>query len=381
MSRLFSMGSAIAATGTVVMALFAAAPAGAATTHAHGAPTVTVVAKGLNSPKHITLGPGGLYVAESGTGGTSCVTVQGTKECEGESGAVALVSPMGTMDVLKNLPSVLETGQGAGGPAAVTFAPGGKLAVLFQDTAVNPDGTTGIVGPGKVAFGKLLEARPMASSSGWRFAADISKYASEHPQNPKTMGGPPGGETPYDSDPYDIIPFRGGYAIADAAANDILWLGPRGAIHVIDRLPTQPLSFQGHTINAQAVPTSLAVGPDGNLFVGTFTGVPNSPGSGRVYEIGTGNHAKVVAKGLTAITGIAFYHGRLLAVEYATGGLLGPPTPGALISVDLATGVNTTVPVSLTQPTGILAGPFGAVYISDFGNTAGKGEILKVTGL
>jgi len=38
------------------------------------------------------------------------VTVQGTSECEGESGAVALVTPSGPRNVLSGLPSVLEGG-------------------------------------------------------------------------------------------------------------------------------------------------------------------------------------------------------------------------------------------------------------------------------
>lgn len=385
MSQLFRTGSAIAAAtvGAMVMALLAAGPAGAAPAHHHDDPSVTVIASGLNSPKQITFGPGGIYVAESGTGGTSCVTVQGSSECEGETGAVALVSPWGTFNLLKGLPSVLDGTQGAGGPVAVTFIHG-KLGVLFQDAAVNPDGSTAVVGPGSAAFGKVLEAWPFSGSSGWSFGADLGAFAAANPQDPATMGGPPGDEVPYDSDPYDIIPFHGGYAIADAAANDVLWLSPDGQLSIIDRLPTVPMTFNGHPIDGQAVPTSLAVGPDGALYVGTFTGFPNLPGTGRVYRLSDSKPPQQVATGLTAVTAIAFDHqGRLLALEYSTGGLLSPPgTPGALIRVDLSTGVNTTLPVSgLQQPTGLTVGPCGGVYIANFGNTTGKGEILRVTGL
>src|SRR5260370_791827 len=84
-------------------------------------------------------------------------------------------------------------------------------------------GSTAGQGPEAQALGKLLLARPGASSREWRFVADIAAFAAAHPQDPATMGGLPGQEIAYDSNPYDIVPFRGGYAIADAAANDVLW--------------------------------------------------------------------------------------------------------------------------------------------------------------
>jgi hypothetical protein len=384
MSQLLKAGSTIAAVtaGVVVMSLVAVAPAGASPRD-DGTPVVTVVASGLNSPKQITLGPGGLYVAESGTGGSSCVTVEGTAECEGETGAVALVTPFGTRNLLSGLPSVLDGTQGAGGPAAVTFD-NGKLAVLFQDAAVNPDGSTAVQGPGADAFGKLLLAWPFSGPSGWTLGSDIAAFAAANPENPATMGGIPGTETAYDSDPYDIVSYHGGYAIADAAANDVLWLSPKGHLSILDRLPTVPMAFNGTTIDAQAVPTSLAVGPHGALYVGTFSGFPNLPGTARIYRLTPGQPPAEVASRLTAVTAIAFDHkGRLLALEYSTGGLLSPPgTPGALVRVDLTTGINTTLPVtSLQQPAGLAVGRRDTIYIANYGNSTGKGEILKITGL
>jgi hypothetical protein len=87
------------------------------------------------------------------------------------------------------------------------------------------------------------------------------------------------------------------------------------------------------------------------------------------------------SRGLTAVTAIAFdRHGRLLATEYSTGGLLSPPTtPGALVRISRNGHTVTTLPVAgLFQPT-------GAVYVSNFGSSTAKaahpGEILKITGL
>jgi len=349
-------------------------------------PTVKVVASGLNSPKHITFGFGGLYVTESGTGGSTCVTgPDGISNCEGETGSVALLSRFGNLTVLSGLPSVMEGGEGAGGPVAVTFHHG-QLIVLFQDTEVNPDGTTSLQGPGVSVFGKVLQARPFSASSGWSLGPDVAAFAAANPQNPATMGGTPG-ETAYDSDPYDIVPYQDGYAIADAAANDVLWLSPEGILSVIARLPTVPETFFGRTINAQAVPTSLAVGPDGGLYVGTLRGVPSLPGTADVFRVAPGQPPVAVVTGLTAVTDIAFDHeGRLLVLEYNVGGLLAPPTtPGALLRVSRS-GAVTTLPVTgLSSPTGLAVGRHGAVYVVNHGNSSGSatpsGEVLKITGL
>lgn len=378
MSQRFRGRAALAAatSGIAVMALSVAAPA-SASAPSTSTPTVRVVASGLNNPKHLTFGPGGLYVTEAGTGGNSCVTAFGFTLCEGETGSVALVSPFGTFTVLSGLPSAADS-QSVSGPGAVTFDRG-KLAVLVE-------GATAAQGPGAEAFGKLLLARPLASSSGWTFAADFAAFAVAHPQDPATLGGFPGDvEDPSDSNPYDIVPFRGGYAIADAAANDVLWLSPSGNLSILTRLPTIPMQFNGATIDAQAVPTSVAVGPDGALYIGSLPGLPSLPGTSVIYRLVPGQQPTVAADGLTTVTDIAFDHeGNLLALEFNTGGLFAPPTtPGALVRVDLSTGTSTTLPVSgLLNPTGLAVGPDGAVYIANDGNAGpGAGEVLRVSGL
>jgi len=380
MRRVFTAATAAAlvTVGTVLASL----PANA-TPSGDGAPTVTVVASGLNSPKHLTIGPGGVYVVESGTGGSNCVTVDGDSECEGQTGAVAVVTPFGTFNVLTGLASVQEA-EGAGGPDAIAFGHG-EAAVLFQDTAVNPDGTTGVQGPGSDQFGKLLLARPFSQSL--RVGADLAAFAAANPQDPATLGGSPGDETTYDSDPFDVVRYRGGFAITDAAANDVLWLGHRGHLSILTRLPTIPTPFHGITINAQAVPTSLAVGPDGALYVGTLRGVPSLPGGSQIYRVEANGKMRVYASGLTAVTAIAFdNHGRLLATEFNIGGLLSPPTvPGALVRIDKQ-GTVTTLPVDgLFAPTGIAISPSGEVYVANYGVSAGNaspsGEVVRIYGL
>ena len=89
--HLHRRGFAGVASAVALGALVAAGPAAAA-------PTVSVVAKGLNTPKYMTFGPGGgLYVAESGTGGKQCVPGLGvtgvpTRFCIGDTGSVVDVT-------------------------------------------------------------------------------------------------------------------------------------------------------------------------------------------------------------------------------------------------------------------------------------------------
>ncbi|MGH2885053.1 MAG: ScyD/ScyE family protein, partial [Solirubrobacteraceae bacterium] len=401
----------VAAMCAAVVASLLVAGTASASRHRHVAPKVEVVATGLNSPKHLTFGPGGLYIAQSGTGGpvgSNCVAGVGvtgapTTFCEGPTGSVGLLTPSGVRTVLGGLPSVTEQdNQETLGPADVTFLRHGrfghsKMAVLFQDLLVNSDGTSGTPSPASTTFGKLLLANPLGSTLGPTLA-NLAAFASANPQDPATLGGL--GETTYDSDPYDITPYRGGYAIADAAANAVLWLSPHGHLSLITRLPTTPetvpagaLGPTALTIDAQAVPTSIAVGRDGALYVGTLRGVPSLPGTADVYRVVPGHAPVAAVTGLSAVTDVAFDHeGRLLVLEYNTGGLLAPETtPGALLRVELhrrSAPVVTTLPVSgLFAPTGLAVSPGrdGAVYISNHGTSPGtaspSGELLRITGL
>ncbi len=374
------------ASGIALAALSAAVPA-----NASPGPVVTIVAHGLNEPRHLTYGPGGLYVAEGGAGGTSCTTVDGASYCEGETGSVVLVESSGVKTVLGGLPSAIDPDEGPVGLAAVTFDRG-RLAVLFQDTAVNQDGTTSVRGPGAGLLGKLLLAVPFAGQAGWSTGPDVAAFAAAHPQDPATLGGPPGQESAYDSDPYDIVPYDGGYAIADGAANDVLWLSPSGSLSVLDRLPTEPetvpagvLGPDPVTIDAQAVPDSLAVGPDGALYVASLPGFPSLPGTSRIYRLMPGHKPAVVVAGLTEATGIAFdRQGRLLVTEIDTaGGLSSGSAPGALLRVSRTGSVSTLPVTGLSQPTSVAVGPDGSVYVDINGDssTAGSGEVLKITGL
>jgi hypothetical protein len=348
---------------------------------------------GLNNPKHLVFGPDGrLYVPESGLGDPTkknCVAMLGdsgdaTKGCVGKTGAVVWINGPHAVPVVSRLESVQEQDSGETlGPSAVAFNHG-QLSVLMQVVDVQPDGTNGLLGGDE--FGKVVLASTGSSPSSWTLGPDFAAYASEHPQtNP---GGTPG-ELANDSDPYDITPYHGGYAVVDAAANALRWISPTGQVSTLAEFPsmseTAPAGFLGPvavTVAAQAVPTSVAVGPDGALYVGELRGVPSLPGTANVYRVVPGHAPTVFASGFSAITDIAFDpQGNLLVLELSVGGLLSPPTvPGALIRVSNNRSHMRTVLASagLSQPTGVAVNGNGTIYVANNGTSAGRGEIVRI---
>jgi hypothetical protein len=366
---------------------------------APGGVKVSVVRSGLNAPRHLTAGQfGGLWVAQAGAGGpagpSNCVTgpsIGGpgsTQFCVGQTGAVSLVNN-GHIAASVRLPSVIEAdNHEVAGPAAVAFSRG-QSAVVMQDVLVNSQGGNSLPKPAGYLFGRLL----IGSGSHLR-TVDLAAYAAAHPQPASSLGTVPG-EKAYDSDPFDVIPYRGGWVVADAAANSLLQVSPSGHISLLARFPAvsqvAPAGVFGPnpvTVKAQAVPTSIAVGPDGALYVGLLRGVPSDPGTAYIYRVVPGHQPAIWARGLTAVTDIAFdQKGRLLATEYSTAGLLAPPTvPGALARISRDGRTVTTLPVpGLFQPTGVTVGSHGTVYVSNYGDNvataAHPGQILKITGL
>jgi hypothetical protein len=362
----------------------------------------TVVQGGLNAPRHLLITGAGLVVTEAGTGGpigeSNCATgpsTEGagtTQYCTGPTGAIFTISSRGQIiPVLSNLPSVIEENiQEVTGPSAIAYGPG-QEAVTIDDFLVNKDGSNNLLPkPFASAFGTLrLISGPKTT------VVDIAAFAAAHPQPASSLGTIPG-ETPYDSDPYDVAAYRGGWVVADAGANDLLYVSATGRISMLARFPAVaeqlPAGVLGNpapvTVKAQAVPTSVAIGPDGALYVGLLRGIPSDPGTADIYRVVPGRKPAIWARGLTSVTAIAFdRQGRLLATEFSAGGLLAPPAvPGALVRISNDGRTVTTLPVpGLYQLTGLALSAHGTVYVSSYGDStttsSNPGEIIKITGL
>ncbi len=367
----------------------------------------------------MAFGPGGgLYVAESGTGGPLCfrgLGVKGTatKFCTGDTGSIIDITTKGTRTVVKGLPSVIETDSGeVTGPIAISFK--GKQPVLLmrndQSDAIGQSSVPGLpqltygrlVTPGTVRLklveivarhGRKVRKTTYVTRKVLKSTANISAFAANNPQPSATLGGLPG-ETTYDSDPHDVTPYQGGYAVADAGANDLTLVSSTGKVSLAARFPTDPeiapagaLGPVALSVNAQAVPSSVTVGPDGALYVGVLRGIPGLPGSAAVYRVVPGQAPVAVVTGLTRVSDLAFNKaGQLLILESNTGGALAPPTTGgALLTATLngttpVTATNLQVP-GLVDPTGLAVDSGGNAYISNDSAGAHAGQIIKVSGI
>ncbi|HEU0318382.1 MAG TPA: ScyD/ScyE family protein, partial [Solirubrobacteraceae bacterium] len=128
--------------------------------------------------------------------------------------------------------------------------------------------------------------------------------------------------------------------------------------------------------SAQSVPTSVAVGPDGALYVGELTGYPFALGSARVWRVVPGAAPTVYATAFTTISALAFDHaGRLLVLEIDRNGLNDTRGIGELIRLGAGRPTTRTVLASsgLVYPTGVAVGPDGSIYISNDGSAPGNG--------
>jgi hypothetical protein len=376
-------GSLVLGAATLVAGPTSSAATGAATGVATGAAggaggvaaahAPVVVAHGLNSPRQLSFGPrGALYVAESGTGGAGpCVTGATGKVCFGRTGSVTRLRHGHQRRVLTHLPS-LAGAKGAEpiGPMDVQVRRGGRY---FLSLGIGQDLTA------RRSLG--APARRMGTWVTGRFGhrsrvlADV--LAFEAARNPdRSMG--------HDSDPTGIVVRRHSIVGTDAGGNDLVRARrqhrlPRTRALAVFPDVTVPQPGGG-TGPMQAVPTSVAVGPDGAYYVSQLTGFPFPPGAAHIFRVVPGHAPRVWASGLTNVTDLGWSHGRLYAVQIADGGLLaakGLPM-GSLVRVHR--GDNSTVDTvagNLPAPYGV-AFRHGFAYVSTCTVCAGQGGVSRV---
>jgi sugar lactone lactonase YvrE len=166
--------------------------------------------------------------------------------------------------------------------------------------------------------------------------------------------------------------------VNDAGANATLKIAPDGTISTYAVYPPVevPAELGLPFPVTDAVPTGLAIGPDGALYVSLLTGFPFSEGASMVYRLedadGDGNamgegEMTVYASGLTTSTALAFGpDGTLYATEFR--GPLTDPTGQAIATGDVVAWVDggwQTVADGLITPTGLAVSADGTIYVSE----------------
>ena len=203
------------------------------------------------------------------------------------------------------------------------------------------------------------------------------------------------------SNPFDVNSLGGEAAlVADAAGNDLLKINKRGQVEAVAIFPTRlaslvslkaalgcpgsgiaPVCFLGDFIPAQAVSTSIAVGPDGYYYVGELRGFPGPLNQSRIWRVApwaswadceVSEDCEVVFDGgFTSIIDLVFGpDGLLYVVEFDENGwfaaeVLGIPAGGTINACDLANLHCDEVATGISFPTAVTFDKSGQLWTTE----------------
>jgi len=363
----------VAASSAVVAASVAPTGAGAATV---AKLKHTVVVAYLNNPRQLDLVHGdALLIAEAGRGGTVKVVndPEGGKQGIGYTGSISLVlspakasrqKPHRIIGGLVSVAAAEADGPGSPKGGFATGADGVAARTLNQIAIQETDFSPGAPLPARAAAqsGKLLIGVPHESIKP---KADITAYETAHDPDRKGV----------ESNPYAVINYRGGWLVADAAANAVLRVSRTGVVSLFRTFPniksgscakeTDPTpAFPG----CNFVPTSLVADSRNNVYVGGLSSL--HPGEAKVWKLNP--NGKVIARwgGFTSVTGLALGRdGSLYVSQLFAAPLPGADFPGVLTRIKGKTRTHTAVPF----PAGVAVDAANRVYVSAFSVFPGSG--------
>ncbi|MDX1640034.1 MAG: ScyD/ScyE family protein [Balneolaceae bacterium] len=231
-------------------------------------------------------------------------------------------------------------------------APNGDILVADAGAGVSTlDGTTdipltGITDMSPIGRNSMWTIRGLTGSPGdstgqalFRSSKGTSRMVANLFQFERENN--PDGEQLIDSNPFDVQSAGGNAAVvADAGGNDLLRVNNRGQVEVLAIFPKELVSTQNvkdiigcadipenqrppvcgipPEIPAQPVPTSIAVGPEGDYYVGELKGFPAPLNESNIWRVapdaswamcGTAGEiycSKVFDGGFTSVIDMAF---------------------------------------------------------------------------
>ena len=360
---------------------------------------VTRVATGLNNPRGLAFGPGGvLYVGEAGLGAGN--GAGGVGLGQGFTGSIGEIRDLSSayptyQRIVIGLASNADSG-GVTGPDGVSPLGNGNIYIIMSESttkilADNPNANSALANE----FGKLLKS---SQSGQWKVNADVGDFDYEWADQNKNAPWAPVGQFP-DANPYAVLSVPDHQYITDAGSNTVDEVDENGSVRIIAFVPNPLLNIAGKPVPvSDSVPTCVAQGPDGFLYVGTLAfGVYFGSGmhqQSKIYRVNPTlsnailTESDVWASSFYPITGCGFGRGAFYVTEYFT---TSPGAPGDLIRIainpDGSAGARTTMGGGqLKFPNGFAAGPDGSVYVSNHSTSPGVaqtpgaavGEVVRV---
>lgn len=323
-------------------------------------------------------------------------------------------------------PSIYPKKPGTGTFASPLFglatAPNGDILVADAGAGIAVrDGATDIPLPGVTDVGPIGRASLWASTgAGADPEADTGQglyrasrgttrlianlFAFEDANDPDGAG--------VDSNPFDVASLGGHAAlVADAGGNDLLHVDNQGQVDVLAIFPDElvstanlksligcpnpsPLCALPPMIPAQAVPTSIAVGPDGYYYVGELKGFPAPAGASNIWRVApeaswaacgsSPDCVKVFDGGFTSVIDLAFDDDGTLHVaeldeqSWFAVEVLGGGVGGTINACDLSTLTCSEVATGIPILTAITFGKDGTLWATQNALIPGLAEVIAV---
>ncbi|WP_373525258.1 ScyD/ScyE family protein [Nostoc sp.] len=390
------------------------------------AATLTTIVDGVSNARGVSFGPDGtLYVAEPGIGGNgNCQPSPSTlfqPICAGNSGSLVKVTPDGIKQrILNNFQSLAEqpTGNQGAGIQDIQFDSLGNAYLLtgFAGYPGNRDLETLTLGadfpvppqqlvtfppstPDKVLNTPLLAQLFKVDLNTGELDSifDFAKY--------EITNNPDGGDVV--TNPFDLTIDGDNAYVVDGGGNAAYKIKLDGTESRVTAIPKKVLSasilpplppgqelppglidiLPGGQVALQSVSTGGAIGPDGALYVGEYTGFPYPDGESRIFRIGEDGNPEVFLDGFTHITDLTFDEaGNLLVLQFSDTSQLGGDIrylPGSLIKVapDLTRTTLVAAGEGLESAAGIDIGSDGQIYITKRGVGPALGSVVRVDGI